>query len=148
MYNETVIDHFNNPRNVGVLEHGVIGEVSRDVYKRQDIHLGHALNKVLKDMIIKYKNMTGFDAPYVPGWDTHGLPIEQKAIKDLGLNRDKVSKAEFREKCKEFALSYVNIQREEFKRLGVIGDWDNPYLTCLLYTSQRCGFYGRQGPYL
>lgn len=68
-------------------------------------------------------------APYVPGWDTHGLPIEQKAIKDLGLNRDKVSKAEFREKCKEFALSYVNIQREEFKRLGVIGDWDNPYLT-------------------
>ncbi len=98
-------------------------------YANGDIHLGHALNKVLKDMIIKYKNMTGFDAPYVPGWDTHGLPIEQKAIKDLGLNRDKVSKAEFREKCKEFALSYVNIQREEFKRLGVIGDWDNPYLT-------------------
>ena len=98
-------------------------------YANGDIHLGHALNKVLKDIIIKYKTMTGYDAPYVPGWDTHGLPIEQKAIKDLGLNRDKVSKAEFRERCKEYALKYVNIQREEFRRLGVIGDWDNPYLT-------------------
>jgi len=98
-------------------------------YANGDIHLGHVLNKVLKDMITKYKSMNGFDAPYVPGWDTHGLPIEQKAIKDLGINRHQVSKVEFRDKCKEFALKYVNIQREEFKRLGVRGDWDNPYLT-------------------
>ena len=98
-------------------------------YANGDIHLGHALNKILKDMILRYKTMTGFDAPYVPGWDTHGLPIEQKAIKDLGLNRDKVSKAEFRERCKEYAEKYVNIQNEEFQRLGVIGDWQNPYLT-------------------
>ncbi|NLF80572.1 MAG: class I tRNA ligase family protein, partial [Clostridia bacterium] len=98
-------------------------------YANGDIHLGHALNKVLKDMIVKYKSMSGYDAPYVPGWDTHGLPIEQKAIKDLGLNRNKVSKAEFRERCKEYALKYVDIQKGEFRRLGVIGDWDNPYLT-------------------
>ena len=98
-------------------------------YANGDIHLGHALNKILKDIIVKYKSMTGFDAPYVPGWDTHGLPIEQKAIKALGLNRDKVSKTEFRDRCKEFALTYVNTQREQFRRLGVIGDWEHPYLT-------------------
>ncbi len=98
-------------------------------YANGDIHLGHALNKILKDMIVKYKSMTGYDAPYVPGWDTHGLPIEQKAIKDLGINRHQVSKVEFRERCKEYALKYVNLQREEFKRLGVRGDWDHPYLT-------------------
>jgi isoleucyl-tRNA synthetase len=100
-------------------------------YANGDIHLGHALNKVLKDMIVKYKTMSGYDSPYVPGWDTHGLPIEQKAIKDLGLNRNKVSKADFRERCKEYALKYVDIQREEFRRLGVIGDWGNPYLTLM-----------------
>jgi isoleucyl-tRNA synthetase len=98
-------------------------------YANGGIHMGHLLNKVLKDIVVKYKSMSGFDAPYVPGWDTHGLPIEQKAIKDLGLNRDKVSKVEFRDKCKEYALKYVDIQREEFKRLGVRGDWDNPYIT-------------------
>lgn len=98
-------------------------------YANGDIHLGHALNKVLKDIIIKYKSMSGFDAPYVPGWDTHGLPIEQKTIKDLGINRHLVSKVEFRDRCRDYALKYVNLQREEFKRLGVRGDWDNPYLT-------------------
>ncbi len=98
-------------------------------YANGDIHLGHALNKVLKDIVVKYHSMAGFDAPYVPGWDTHGLPIEQKAIKDLGLNREKVGIVPFRERCEEYALKYVNIQREQFKRLGVRGDWDNPYLT-------------------
>lgn len=98
-------------------------------YANGDIHLGHTLNKVLKDIIVKFKSMDGFDAPYVPGWDTHGLPIEQQAIKALGINRHEVSQVEFRQKCKEYALKYVNIQREGFKRLGVRGDWDNPYLT-------------------
>ncbi len=98
-------------------------------YANGNIHLGHVLNKVLKDMVVKYKSMAGFNAPFIPGWDTHGLPIEQKTIKDLGINRHLVSKVEFRERCREYALKYVDIQREEFKRLGVRGDWDNPYLT-------------------
>jgi len=98
-------------------------------YANGDIHLGHVLNKVLKDIIVKYHTMSGFDAPYIPGWDTHGLPIEQKAIKDLGLNRDKVSRADLRERCYQYALKYVDIQREQFKRLGVRGLWQQPYLT-------------------
>ncbi len=98
-------------------------------YANGDIHMGHTLNKVLKDIIIKFKSMDGFDAPYVPGWDTHGLPIEQQAIKALGINRHAVSAVEFRNKCKEYALKYVEIQKQGFKRLGVRGDWDNPYLT-------------------
>ncbi|MCX7614772.1 MAG: isoleucine--tRNA ligase [Clostridiales bacterium] len=98
-------------------------------YANGDIHMGHALNKILKDFINRYKNMAGFCAPYVPGWDTHGLPIERQAIKAYGINRDKVSTAEFREKCREFAMKHVNTQKEQFKRLGCIGEWDNPYLT-------------------
>ncbi|ADG82707.1 isoleucine--tRNA ligase [Thermincola potens] len=98
-------------------------------YANGDIHLGHTLNKVLKDIIVKFKSMDGFDAPFVPGWDTHGLPIEQQAIKALGINRHEVGPVEFRKKCKEYALKYVDIQREQFKRLGCRGDWDNPYLT-------------------
>jgi len=112
-------------------------------YANGDIHLGHTLNKVLKDMIVKFKSMEGFDAPYIPGWDTHGLPIEQRAIKDLGLNRDKVSIVEFRNKCAEYALKYVNIQREQFKRLGVRGDWDHPYLTLYPdYEAVQIGVFG------
>lgn len=98
-------------------------------YANGDIHLGHALNKVLKDIIIKYKTMQGYWSPYIPGWDTHGLPIEQRAIKDLGLNRKEVSVTDFRDKCKEYALKYVGIQKEEFRRLGVRADWEHPYLT-------------------
>jgi isoleucyl-tRNA synthetase len=98
-------------------------------YANGDIHLGHTLNKVLKDIIIKHRSMAGFDAPYVPGWDTHGLPIEQQAIKALGIDRHKTNVVEFRKHCREYALKYVGIQREEFKRLGVRGNWDNPYLT-------------------
>ena len=98
-------------------------------YANGDIHMGHALNKILKDIIVRYKSMSGYYAPYVPGWDTHGLPIEQQAIKKLGINRHEVGPVKFREACREFALSHVENQKEQFKRLGVIGDWDNPYLT-------------------
>ncbi|MBQ8868500.1 MAG: isoleucine--tRNA ligase [Oscillospiraceae bacterium] len=98
-------------------------------YANGDIHLGTALNKVLKDFIVKYKNMAGFCAPYVPGWDTHGLPIELKAIKKIGVDRAVLSPVDLRRHCKEFALSYVDNQRNQFKRLGSIGDYSNPYLT-------------------
>jgi len=98
-------------------------------YANGDIHLGHALNKILKDVVNKYKMMKGYYTPYIPGWDTHGLPIEQQVIKKLGVNRHEVDVVEFRQKCKEFALSYVDTQREQFKRLGVFGDWEKPYLT-------------------
>lgn len=98
-------------------------------YANGDIHIGHALNKILKDIIVRFKSMNGFDAPYVPGWDTHGLPIEQAIIMSQNLDRHKMDVLEFREKCKAYALSYVDRQREQFKRLGVRGDWNNPYLT-------------------
>ena len=98
-------------------------------YANGNLHMGHALNKVLKDIIVRYKNMAGFHAPYTPGWDTHGLPIERQAIKAYGMDRDKVSVAEFRSKCEEFACEHVDTQRTQFKRLGVLGDWEKPYLT-------------------
>ncbi|MDF2686566.1 MAG: isoleucyl-tRNA synthetase [Clostridia bacterium] len=98
-------------------------------YANGDIHIGHALNKILKDFLIRYKNMSGFKAPMVPGWDTHGLPIELQAIKKVGIDKNKISIPEFRKHCKNFALSYVDNQRKQFKRLGVMGDFDNPYLT-------------------
>ncbi|MHB1419646.1 MAG: isoleucine--tRNA ligase [Bacillota bacterium] len=98
-------------------------------YANGDIHLGTTLNKVLKDMIIKFYSMSGCDAPYVPGWDTHGLPIEQQAIKALGLNREKIGIVEFRHHCRDYALKYVDVQRKQFRRLGVRGDWEHPYLT-------------------
>lgn len=98
-------------------------------YANGDIHLGTALNKVLKDIIVKEKNMTGYQAPYVPGWDTHGLPIELKTLKSLGADQAGLSPVELRRRCREFALSCVADQRAQFERLGVIGDFDNPYLT-------------------
>ncbi|MDR3270183.1 MAG: isoleucine--tRNA ligase [Peptococcaceae bacterium] len=113
-------------------------------YANGDIHLGHALNKVLKDIIIKYKTMQGFAAPYVPGWDTHGLPIEQQVIKKLGLNRHAVSALEFRARCREYALKYVQTQSEQFQRLGVRGDWAHPYLTLEPdYEAAQIGVFGR-----
>ena len=93
-----------------------------------NIHLGHALNKISKDIIVRAKAMSGFRSPYVPGWDTHGLPIEQ-VLANKGVKRKELSLAEYREKCKEYALSQVDKQREDFKRLGISGDWQNPYLT-------------------
>ena len=98
-------------------------------YANGSIHIGTALNKILKDIIVKEKNMTGYCSPYVPGWDTHGLPIESAILKDKKVKRDELTTSEFREKCKEYALSFVDKQREQFKRLGVLGEWDDPYLT-------------------
>lgn len=99
-------------------------------YANGDIHLGHALNKILKDFVVRYKNMCGFKAPFIPGWDTHGLPTELKAASKVGKEKLKsLPSVEIRKICKEFALSYVNNQREQFKRLGSMGDWDNPYIT-------------------
>ncbi len=98
-------------------------------YANGDIHMGTALNKVLKDIIVKHKTMTGFDAPYVPGWDTHGLPIEHQVVKTGKVKRGEVSPLEFRQHCRDYALHFIDVQREQFKRLGVRGDWDDPYLT-------------------
>ncbi len=98
-------------------------------YANGDIHIGHAVNKILKDIIIKSKTLSGFDAPYVPGWDCHGLPIEHNVEKKAGKAGDKISYKDFRQKCREYAQKQVDGQREDFKRLGVLGDWDKPYLT-------------------
>jgi len=112
-------------------------------YANGDIHLGHALNKVLKDIIVRYKTMMGYNSPYIPGWDTHGLPIEQQVIKKLGLNRHAVSVLEFRARCRDYALEYVQIQKEQFERLGVRGDWENPYLTLQKeYEAAQIGVFG------
>ena len=97
-------------------------------YANGNIHNGHAFNKILKDFIVKYKNMNGFVSNYVPGWDTHGLPIEQ-ALVNNGVDRKSMPATKFRNKCKDYALKQVDKQRADFKKLGVIGDWENPYLT-------------------
>lgn len=98
-------------------------------YANGDIHLGHTMNKVLKDIIVKSKSIQGFDAPYVPGWDTHGLPIELKAIENVGLDAKTEDVITFRNACADYAMKFVDIQRKSFKRLGVRGDWENPYIT-------------------
>ncbi|KRM97118.1 isoleucine--tRNA ligase [Loigolactobacillus rennini] len=97
-------------------------------YANGNIHIGHALNKISKDIIVRFKSMSGFRAPFVPGWDTHGLPIEQQLSKQ-GYNRKKMSVAEFRDLCRQYALDQVEKQKKDFKRLGVAADWDHPYLT-------------------
>ncbi len=97
-------------------------------YANGNIHIGHALNKCLKDFINRYKFMAGYNVSYIPGWDTHGLPTEQ-AVTNTGVDRKSMSKVEFRKLCQEFAKSQVNKQREDFKKLNIIGDWDNPYIT-------------------
>ncbi len=98
-------------------------------YANGDIHMGHLLNKVLKDVVVRYFTMAGYDSPYVPGWDCHGLPIEHKVAKDLGSKIAGMTPAEVREKCRVEALKWVDIQRDQFLRLGISGDWANPYLT-------------------
>ncbi len=116
-------------------------------YANGDIHMGTALNKVLKDIIVRYKNMAGFKAPYVPGWDTHGLPIERKAMQDVRKQEEaggsEVPAYELREICRQYAMKYVDIQRTEFKRLGVLGLWDDPYLTLAPdYEANQVGVFG------
>src|SRR5689334_3722751 len=101
-------------------------------YANGHLHIGHALNKILKDVVNRSQQMTGKDADYVPGWDCHGLPIEwmiEEKHRKAGKSKDDVPIVEFRKECREFAQHWIDVQREEFKRLGVIGDWDNPYTT-------------------
>ncbi|GAG83993.1 unnamed protein product, partial [marine sediment metagenome] len=98
-------------------------------YPNGDIHMGHVINKVLKDIVVKYKTMAGFDAPYVPGWDCHGLPIEAKVISELGDKMKGMSKLEIRKKCKKYASKFVQTQSRQFQNLGIFGDFENPYLT-------------------
>ena len=100
-------------------------------YANGNIHIGTALNKILKDIIVKHKNMTGHYAPYVPGWDTHGLPIESAVLKDKKVKRDEMTTAQFRTKCREYAEGYIAKMTGQFQRLGVLGEWDNPYITLL-----------------
>ncbi|MCK5852794.1 isoleucine--tRNA ligase [bacterium] len=98
-------------------------------YANGKIHNGTAMNKILKDFVVKFKTMSGFDAPYVPGWDCHGMPIEHAMFKELGKSKHEVDQVEFRKGARKYAAKFVDIQREQFKRLGVLGEWDNPYLT-------------------
>ncbi|MCJ8006196.1 isoleucine--tRNA ligase [Lederbergia wuyishanensis] len=111
-------------------------------YANGDLHMGHALNKTLKDFIVRYKSMSGYCAPYVPGWDTHGLPIEQ-ALTNKGVKRKEMTVAEFRELCAKYAYEQIDNQRSEFKRLGVRGDWENPYITLKPeYEAQQIQVFG------
>jgi isoleucyl-tRNA synthetase len=121
IYNK--IKHKNKDKNKKYILH------DGPPYPNGDIHLGHALNKILKDIVVKYRSMSGCYSPFIPGWDCHGLPIETQMIKELGVKRKTMSVFEFRKKCQEYALNYVDIQREEFKRLGCLADWNDPYLT-------------------
>jgi len=98
-------------------------------YANGNIHLGHALNKLLKDFIVKVKTMEGYDSPYVPGWDCHGLPIEHKVESELGSKRASMSPIEIRAACRKYAAKYVDLQRKDFIRLGILGRWSDPYLT-------------------
>ena len=98
-------------------------------YANGHLHLGHALNKILKDIIVRYKTMAGLDAPYVPGWDCHGLPIELALMKEQKIDKSQIDRKKFRADAAAYASKFVEIQKEEFKRMGVLGDWDHPYLT-------------------
>lgn len=98
-------------------------------YANGSIHIGHSVNKILKDIIVKSKGLTGYDSPYVPGWDCHGLPIELKVEQEYGKPGEKFTAAEFRAKCREYAAEQIDGQRKDFIRLGVLGDWSHPYLT-------------------
>lgn len=112
-------------------------------YANGEIHIGHALNKVLKDTVVRYKNLRGYYTPYVPGFDTHGLPTEKRAIQALGINRDEIGVSKFRNTCRDFALSFVEKQTEGFKRLGVLGDWKHPYITLQPeFEARQIGVFG------
>ncbi|MFQ5589353.1 MAG: class I tRNA ligase family protein, partial [Nitrospiria bacterium] len=131
------LDHLSNWDTVGLYDKIQDRHAGDPVYILHDgppyanghIHIGHALNKILKDIIVKSAAMRGCRAPYVPGWDCHGLPIEHQVLKKLGSKKRDMSKIEIRQKCRESALRFVEIQKAEFKRLGVFGEWDDPYLT-------------------
>ncbi len=112
-------------------------------YANGEIHIGHALNKVLKDTIVRFKNLQGYYTPYIPGYDTHGLPTEKRAIQVLGINRNEISVSKFRDTCRDFALQFVDKQTEGFKRLGVLADWENPYITLKPeFEARQIGVFG------
>ncbi len=98
-------------------------------YANGDIHIGHALNKILKDIIVKYRTMSGYNCPYLPGWDCHGLPVEHQLFKELKINKSQINQLDFRKKAYDYALRFVDVQKQQFERLGVFGDWENAYLT-------------------
>jgi len=98
-------------------------------YANGKIHLGTALNKILKDLVVKSRSMAGYDAPYVPGYDCHGLPIELKVDRELGPKKKDMTRADIRRECRAYAGRFIDVMTSEFKRLGVFGDWDHPYLT-------------------
>jgi isoleucyl-tRNA synthetase len=113
-------------------------------YANGEIHIGHALNKILKDILVKSRTMMGYDSPYVPGWDCHGLPIESAMARKLGVKKQDMTAADFRRACREFAARYVDIQRDDFIRLGILGDWDHPYMTMAFdYEADIAGALGR-----
>jgi len=118
-------------------------------YANGNIHIGTALNKILKDIIVRSRQMMGFDAVYVPGWDCHGLPIEHNVDKELGDKKLGMSQAEVRRLCRSYAERFIDIQREEFKRLGVAGHWDDPYLTMSYdyeaVIARECGKFALNG---
>ena len=112
-------------------------------YANGHIHIGHALNKILKDIIVKHRSMTGSLCVYVPGWDCHGLPIEHQVDKSWARRRRRCPRPTSARLCREYATKFVDIQREEFKRLGVLGDWENPYLTMTFdYEARSCASSG------
>ena len=112
-------------------------------YANGEIHLGHTLNKVLKDTVVRYKNLKGYYTPFIPGFDTHGLPTEKRAIQVLGLNKDEIGVTKFRNTCRDFALGFVQKQTEGFRRLGVLGDWENPYITLKPeFEARQIGVFG------
>lgn len=121
-------------------------------YANGKLHIGHALNKTLKDIIMKYKTMTGHYTRYIPGWDTHGLPIEHAVIKNTGLNRHEMAPLDLRNKCKEYALECVENQKQDFIRFGVLGEWERPYLTLRPeFEVKQLGIFGemaKRRPYL
>jgi isoleucyl-tRNA synthetase len=113
-------------------------------YANGEIHIGHAVNKILKDLVVKSRTMDGYDSPYIPGWDCHGLPIELQVEKKHGRPGQKVDANQFRALCRAFAQSQVDLQRDAFKRLGVLGDWDHPYLTMApQYEAQQIRAFGK-----
>ena len=118
-------------------------------YANGHIHIGTALNKILKDIIVRSRQMAGFDAVYVPGWDCHGLPIEHNVDKELGAEKNTLSMVQVRKRCRRYAEKFIDIQREEFKRLGVMGEWDNPYLTMNYeyeaIIARECGKFAQDG---
>ncbi len=121
LYNQ-ILERRKNSKNKYVLHDG-------PPYSNGDIHMGHVLNKILKDMVVKFNTMLGSHVPFIPGWDCHGLPVEHQLMKNLKIEKGDISQVEFRSKAKDFALKYVKIQRSQFERLGIFGDWGKPYLT-------------------